>query len=69
MAGITNVSPVASYLSALKDEDLAASNYVKSDVATKQAIASFEKKHLQSLRQMLCSRTTLHYRWFWAPSA
>ncbi|GAB6853252.1 DUF1217 domain-containing protein [Asaia astilbis] len=44
MAGITNVSPVASYLSALKDEDLAASNYVKSDVATKQAIASFEKK-------------------------
>ncbi|WP_336763567.1 DUF1217 domain-containing protein [Asaia sp. VD9] len=41
---ITNISPVASYLSALKDEDLAASNYAKSDVATKQAVAAFEKK-------------------------
>lgn len=41
---ITNVSPVASYLSAMKDEDLAASNYAKSDVATKQAVAAFEKK-------------------------
>lgn len=41
---ITNISPVASYLSAMKDEDLAASNYAKSDVATKQAVAAFEKK-------------------------
>lgn len=41
---ITNISPVASYLSALKDEDLAASNYAKSDIATKQAVAAFKKK-------------------------
>ncbi|WP_025885170.1 DUF1217 domain-containing protein [Asaia prunellae] len=41
---ITNVSPVASYLSAIKDEALAASNYAKTDIATKQAVAAFEKK-------------------------
>ncbi|NVN05704.1 DUF1217 domain-containing protein [Asaia spathodeae] len=41
---ITNVSPVASYLSAIKDESLAASNYAKTDIVTKQAVAAFEKK-------------------------
>ncbi|NVN42488.1 DUF1217 domain-containing protein [Asaia siamensis] len=41
---ITNISPVASYLSAIKDESLAASNYAKTDIVTKQSVAAFEKK-------------------------
>ncbi|MFT8419485.1 MAG: DUF1217 domain-containing protein [Acetobacter sp.] len=40
---ISGVSPVSQYLTALKNEDTAASTYAKTDVTTKQTSAAFEK--------------------------
>ncbi len=40
---ISGISPVSQYLTALKNEDTAASIYAKTDVTTKQATAVFEK--------------------------
>ena len=40
---ISGISPVSQYLTALKNEDTAASTYAKTDVTTKQATAAFEK--------------------------
>ncbi|OUJ12202.1 DUF1217 domain-containing protein [Acetobacter okinawensis] len=40
---ISGISPVSQYLTALKNEDTAASTYAKTDVTTKQATAAFEQ--------------------------
>ncbi|GAA3669268.1 MULTISPECIES: DUF1217 domain-containing protein [Acetobacter] len=40
---ISGISPVSQYLTALKNEDAAASTYAKTDVTTKQATAGFEQ--------------------------
>ncbi|MCP1228212.1 DUF1217 domain-containing protein [Acetobacter fabarum] len=40
---VSGISPVSQYLTALKNEDAAASTYAKTDVTTKQASAGFEQ--------------------------
>ncbi|WP_338333300.1 DUF1217 domain-containing protein [Acetobacter sp. LMG 32666] len=58
---ISGISPVSQYLTALKNEDTAASTYAKTDVTTKQTVAAFEKSAstITTASQLLKNYSTL----------
>lgn len=58
---VSGISPVSQYLMALKNEDAAASNYAKTDVTTKQAVAAFEESAatITTASQLLKNYSTL----------
>lgn len=58
---ISGISPVSQYLTALKNEDTAASTYAKTDVTTKQTVAAFEKSAstITTASQLLKNFSTL----------
>ncbi|NSL91468.1 DUF1217 domain-containing protein [Acetobacter syzygii] len=58
---ISGISPVSQYLTALKNEDTAASTYAQTDVTTKQTVAAFEESAatITTASQLLKNYSTL----------